>query len=106
LLPFLLLDKEESVGYYPKKEKKKELLWANTHQSVQIPLCVKWLSIYEAKVVCFVLSCWDLSNHHGTSCHTLGIFGKLLMSKGCIDLVWDYGVEAIDYWIIFLMKIK
>jgi hypothetical protein len=26
LLPFLLLDKEESVGYYPKKEKKKELL--------------------------------------------------------------------------------
>ncbi len=37
-----------------------------------------------SKVVCFVLfclSCWGLPNQ-GASCHTLGIFAKLSMSKG------------------------
>ncbi len=31
------------------------------------------------KVVCFILSCWDLPNH-GASCHALGIFKKLSMN--------------------------
>jgi hypothetical protein len=47
----------------------------------------------------FCLSCLDLPNH-GTSFHTLGIFGKLLMSRGAptwFQTVWSYGVEAIDY---------
>jgi hypothetical protein len=32
-----------------------------------------------------------------------------LMSRGApswFEIVWSYGVEAIDYWIIFSMKIK
>jgi hypothetical protein len=34
------------------------------------------------------------------SCHTIGIFGKLLMSRGAltwIESVWSYSVEVIDY---------
>jgi hypothetical protein len=55
-------------------------------------------SIYETKVVCFVLSCWDLSNH-GALFYVV-IFGKLLMSTGVLtsfQTVYSYGVEAIDY---------
>jgi hypothetical protein len=47
----------------------------------------------------FCMSCLDLPNH-GTSLHTLGIFGILLMSRGAptwFETVWSYGVEAIDY---------
>jgi hypothetical protein len=58
------------------------------------------------KLVC--LSCWDLSNH-GVSCYALDIFGKLLMSRGAstwLQIVWSYGVEAIDRWINFSVKIK
>ncbi len=61
-----------------------------------------------SKVVCFVLSSWDLPNH-GTSCQALGIFGKLSMSRGALTWfasVSSYDVEVIDYWIIFLMKTK
>jgi hypothetical protein len=63
-------------------------------------------SIYEARY--FVLSLCDLPNH-GTSCHALGIFGKLLMNRGAptwFETVWSYGVEAIDYWTMFSMKWK
>jgi hypothetical protein len=34
------------------------------------------------------------------SCRTLGIFGKLSMSRGALtwfETVWSYGVEAIEY---------
>jgi hypothetical protein len=37
---------------------------------------------------------------HGASCCALCIFGKLLMSMGALtwfEIVWSYGVEAIDY---------
>ncbi len=68
---------------------------------------LSWVTIYLwSKVVCFVLSCWDLPNH-GTSCCALDILGKLLMSKVAptwFETVWSHGVGAIDYWIIFSMK--
>jgi hypothetical protein len=60
------------------------------------------------KVVCLVLSCWDLPNH-GASCRTLGSFRKLLMSRGAstwFETIWRSGLEAIDYWTIFSMKFK
>jgi hypothetical protein len=61
------------------------------------------ISIYEAKVVCFVLFCFSHSNlpNHHLSCHTLGIFEKLLMGKGAPTwfetTIWSYGVKIIDY---------
>ncbi len=63
-----------------------------------------------SKVVClFCLSHWDLSSRK-SSCCGLGIFEKLLMmSKGAstwFETGWSYSVEAIDYWIIFLMRIE
>jgi hypothetical protein len=48
-------------------------------------------------------------NSHPTSCHTLGIFGMLLMSRGAptwFETVWRYRVEAIDYRTIFSMNTK
>jgi hypothetical protein len=60
------------------------------------------------KVVCFVLSCWDLPNHD-TSCCTLHIFLKLSMSRGAptwFETVWSYSVEVIDYWIISFCEWK
>jgi hypothetical protein len=55
------------------------------------------------KQSCFVLFCRieisPLTNHHA-SCHALGIFGKLSMSRGALtwfETVWSYGVESIDY---------
>jgi hypothetical protein len=39
--------------------------------------------------------------NHSTSCHNLGIVGKLSMiNKGAptwFEIVWNFGVEAIDY---------
>jgi hypothetical protein len=63
-----------------------------------------------SKVVCFVcvLSCWDVPNYNAT-CHILGIFEKLLMSRGAstwFEIVWNYGVESIDCWTNFPMKIN
>jgi hypothetical protein len=37
------------------------------------------------------------------------MFRKLLMSRGALtwfETIWSYGMEAIDYLIIFSMKIK
>ncbi len=49
----------------------------------------------------------DLTNH-SASCHALCIFGKLSMSSRSawtwFGAAWSYGVEAIDYGIIFSMK--
>jgi hypothetical protein len=56
-----------------------------------------------SKVVCFVLSWWDLPNYSASSCRILGM-GKLFMSKGALTwfkIVWSYSLEAIDYWTIF-----
>jgi hypothetical protein len=42
---------------------------------------------------------------HGASCHALDNFEKLSMSRGALTwfgTAWSYGVEAIDYWTIFL----
>jgi hypothetical protein len=53
-----------------------------------------------SQVVCFVLSQWDLPNHVA-SCHALGIFGKLLMSRGAsmrFETVWSYSVEPYFQW--------
>jgi hypothetical protein len=65
--------------------------------------------IYEARYcVLFSLSCWGFSNHCA-SCCALSIFRKLSMSRGALawfETVWSDCVEAIDYWIIFSMKIK
>ncbi len=60
------------------------------------------------KVVCFVLSCWDLPNHNA-SCYALNIFEKLLMRIGAstwFETNWSYNVEAIDYWTIFQWKLN
>jgi hypothetical protein len=49
---------------------------------------------------CFVLSHWDLPNH-GASCHALGIFGKLLMSRGAsmwFETIWSDSVESFFQW--------
>jgi hypothetical protein len=38
--------------------------------------------------------------NHNISCHTLGIFGKLSMSRGAptwFKIVSNYNVETIDY---------
>jgi hypothetical protein len=38
--------------------------------------------------------------NHGTSCHDLSIIEKLSMSKVAstwFEIVWTFGVEAIDY---------
>ncbi len=60
-----------------------------------------------SKVVCFVLFVMLRSHkpQHFMPCSWL--FGKLSMSRGALtwfETVWSYGVEAIDYWIIFSMK--
>jgi hypothetical protein len=55
-----------------------------------------------SQVVCFVLSHWDLPNH-GTSCHALGIFGKLLMSRVHECSLKLFGATV---WNHFSMKIK
>ncbi len=75
-------------------------------------LVKKWhLFLKQGSLFCFVLFClshWDFPNQN-TLCHTLGIFGKLSMSRGAptwFETVWSYGVEAIDYWTIFSLKIK
>jgi hypothetical protein len=64
-----------------------------------------------SKVVCFVLfcfSCWDLTNSSPfVPCEQ--DLGKALDQQGCTHLAWDcleLWCEAIDYWIIFSMKIK
>ncbi len=59
-----------------------------------------------SKVVCFIFSHLDLPNH-GASCHALGIFKKLSISRGAptwFETLWIYGVETIDYWTIFSME--
>jgi hypothetical protein len=61
-----------------------------------------------SQVVLFCFVMLNLSDHDA-SCHAPGIFGKLLKTRGALtwfDSVWSYGVEAIDYWTIFSMKIK
>jgi hypothetical protein len=60
------------------------------------------LSMKQGCLFCFS----DLPND-STSCHVISIFGKLSMSRGALtwfEIVWSYGVETIDYWIIFLIK--
>jgi hypothetical protein len=58
--------------------------------------------IYKAKLF-FVLFCHiEISPlpKHSASCHALGIFGKLSMSRGALtwfETVWSSSVEAIDY---------
>ncbi len=47
--------------------------------------------------------------NHGTSCHDLSIIEKLSMSKVAstwFEIVWTFGVEAIDYWTIFSIKLN
>jgi hypothetical protein len=70
------------------------------------------------KVVCFVLSCWDLPKPQcfkPCSWYLWKALGeyrcieKLLMNIGAstsFETNWSYNVEAIDYWTIFSMKIK
>jgi hypothetical protein len=44
----------------------------------------------KGRLVCFVLSCWDLPNH-SASCHALGIFGKLSMNAlTWFETVWSF----------------
>jgi len=55
------------------------------------------------KVVCIV--CHSKISQTTTSCHTFGIFRKLLMSRVALtwfEIVWNYSVKAIDH----SMKIK
>jgi hypothetical protein len=55
------------------------------------------------------LFCFVTLTNHSASCCTLGIFGKLWMSKGALtwfETVWSYSAKAIDYSIIFSMKNK
>ncbi len=47
------------------------------------------LSMKQGSLFLFCCSCWDLSDN-SASCHSLGIFGKLSMRRGCIDLVWEF----------------
>jgi hypothetical protein len=80
------------------------------------------LSIYEARLFvcfCFVLSCHaeifqitTLHAKHFMSCSRVS-WGKLSMSSSqwvgvrqlSLRPVWSYGVEAIDYWTIYWMKL-
>jgi len=58
-----------------------------------------YLSMKQGRWFRFVLSYWDLQNHH-ISCHTLHIFRKLLMN-GCIDLVWNcLELWCGSYWLL------
>jgi hypothetical protein len=70
-----------------------------------------WLSslcMKQGNLFCFVLFCYAEMKSPKAWCFMLcsHIFGKLLMSKGCTDLVWDCLEKTIDYWIIFSMKTK
>ncbi len=53
---------------------------------------IQHLIYWQGQCVCDALFCLAESlrdlPHHSASCHTLGVFEKLSMSKGCIDLVW------------------
>jgi hypothetical protein len=79
-------------------------------------LCRGWYHIFQVEILlnfvkrkkhrkqgslfCFVTSYSDLPNC-GPSCCTLGIFGKLSMSRAAptwLEPVWSHGMEAIDYW--------
>jgi hypothetical protein len=56
------------------------------------------LFINEGSLFCFVL--YIEVSQSMASFHMLGIFGKLLMSRGAstwIESVWSYSVEAIGY---------
>jgi len=65
--------------------------------------------MYEARwFILFCLSRWNLPNHEAP-CHALGIFKKILTNRGAptwFEIVWNYNVDAIDYWAIFSMKIN
>jgi hypothetical protein len=53
----------------------------------------------QGSLFCFVRHVEILQNH-SASCHAIGSFGKLSMSRGAptwFEAVWSYGVEAIDY---------
>jgi hypothetical protein len=58
---------------------------------------------HNINIVCSILSTWDFPNHNASRC-ALGMFGKLLMSKGALfwfETIWSFNVQVIDYWIIF-----
>jgi hypothetical protein len=59
------------------------------------------LSIYEwRKVVCFILKLWDPPNQDA-SYRVLGVFGKLLMRRGCVSLVpWCLNLRCKSSWIL------
>jgi hypothetical protein len=82
--------------------------YARLNYKCNLSLVLSHLSMKQSSLFCFVLSRWDLPNY-GVSCHDISILGKLLMNRGAptwFKIVWSYGVEAIDYWIIFSIKIN
>jgi hypothetical protein len=81
-------------------------------RSLSAPLKDKNLSMKEGSLfVCFVLFClssWDPLNNDASG-HVLGVFGKLLRRRGAsawFHGVWTCGVEVLEYWMIFSLKIK
>jgi hypothetical protein len=82
-------------------------IWYMCHLLVACQMSWNNLSMKQGNLFCFFLSHYDLPNH-GISCYAIGIFAKLSMNRGAsslFDIVWNYSVEAIDYWTIFSMKI-
>jgi hypothetical protein len=60
------------------------------------------------KVVCFVLYWWDPPNRDASD-RVLDLFGKLSRRRGALAWfhgVWTCGVEVLEYWMIFSLKIK
>jgi len=78
-----------------------ELSWCNPVKPRNIYL---W-----RKVVClFCLYVWDSLNRDASD-RILGLFGKLLRRRGALAWfhgVWTCGVEVLEYWMIFSLKIK
>ncbi len=62
------------------------------------------------KVVCFVLFCFVvMRSTEDASNHVLDTFGKILMKRGAwawFHDIWTCGAKVLEYWMIFLMKIK
>ncbi len=89
----------------------KEAKYSKTAENMFLYIGYPSITIYEGRVVCFVLFClyrWNLPNRDASH-SVLGLFGKLSRRRGAsawFHGVWTSCAEVLEYWMISWLKIK
>ncbi len=84
------------------KSKSNKDTWFNILEEWHVLHIYLW-----SKVVCFVLSHWDLPNHGCFMLHSWYLKKALVRvhpSSNLFEITWSYDVKIMDCWIIFSMK--